>query len=61
MKVFKVDVRESAGGLQLCSGFNAGGEAAIHSMHDVFSSVDTDAVLLVDAENAFNSLNRKAS
>ena len=49
MKVLKEDVRNSAGGLQLC----AGHEAAVHAMHDVFKSNETEAVLLVDADNAF--------
>ena len=59
MKVLKEDVRNSAGGLQLCSGHEAGAEAAVHAMHDVFKSNETEAVLLVDADNAFNSINRK--
>ena len=28
-------------------------------MRDIFANVDTDAVLLIDAENTFNSINRK--
>ena len=32
---------------------------AIHAMRDIFGDVDIDAVLLIDAENAFNSINRK--
>ena len=28
-------------------------------MHDIFSEENTEAVLLIDAENAFNSINRK--
>ena len=38
MKVLKEDVRNSAGGLQLCAGHEAGAEAAIHAMHEVFKS-----------------------
>ena len=59
MTVVKEDVRVAAGGFQLCAGQEAGVEAAVHAMHDVFQSNDTEAVLLVDAENAFNSINRK--
>ena len=38
----------------------AGSEAAVHAIYDIFQKDDTEAVLLVDAENAFNSINRKA-
>ena len=29
-------------------------------MHRIFESNETEAILMVDAENAFNSINRKA-
>ena len=58
MTVVKEDVRVAAGGLQFCAGQEAGVEAAVHAMHDVFQSNETEAVLLVDAENAFK-INRK--
>ena len=54
MKVVKDDVMTSVGSLQL------GCEAAIHAMHDIFEDTEREAVLLVDADNAFNSINRKA-
>lgn len=34
-------------------------EAAIHAMRDAFADIGTDAVLLIGAENALNSINRK--
>ena len=34
-------------------------EYAIHTLRDQYSKTSADAVLLIDAENAFNSLNRK--
>ena len=37
-----------------------GSEAAIHAIYDVHQEDETEAVLLVDADNAFNSINRKA-
>ena len=39
----------------------AGCEAAIHTMNSLFSDSDNDAVLLIDASNAFNQLNRNAA
>ena len=54
-------IKEAAGPLQTCSGHGAGAEAAIHAMHAIFKDEGTDAVLLIDAKNAFNSLNRNAA
>ena len=34
-------------------------EYAIHTVRDQYSETSADAILLLDAENAFNSLNRK--
>ena len=47
--------------MQLCAGQISGIEAAIHAMRSIYSSKDTEAVLLVDASNAFNSLNRQVA
>ena len=52
-----MDILEAAGSLQLCAGQDAGCEAAIHAIHSVFTNESTEAVFLVDAGNAFNSLN----
>ena len=38
-----------------------GCEAAIHAMRRIYQSPMTEGVLLVDAENAFNRLNRAAA
>lgn len=59
--VTKQDIQEAAGTRQLCGGQIAGIEAAIHSVQREYHSEDADAVLLVDASNAFNSLNREAA
>ena len=61
MNVVKKDVIEASGSLQLSSGQKSGSEAAIHAMHTIFEADDTDAVLLIDASNAFNALNRAAA
>ena len=60
-KVTKQDILESSGSLQVCAGYKSGSEAAVHAMHSLFQHEDTDVVLLVDASNAFNSLNRAAA
>ena len=44
---------------QLGLGQKCGIEYAIHTLRDQYSKTFADAVLLIDAENAFNSLNRK--
>ena len=36
-------------------------EAPIHAMRKMFEADDNDEVLLIDAVNAFNSLNRSAA
>ena len=43
--------------LQLCAGI----EAAVHAMKTALEDDDTETVLLVDASNAFNSLNRRVA
>ena len=57
----KTDILEAAGNLQLCAGQEAGCEAAIHVMESLFHSSTTQAVLLANASNVFNSLNRNVS
>ena len=44
---------------QLCLGQKCGIEYAIHSLRKEFEKPETEAILLIDAENAFNSLNRE--
>ena len=56
----KKDVVDASGSLQLWAGQKSGSEATIHAMHTIFESDATDAVLLIDASNAFNALNRAA-
>ena len=61
MSVVKKDVRDASGSLQLCAGQKSGSEAAVHAVHTIFESDDTDVVLLIDASNAVNALNRGAA
>ena len=60
MSISKNEVMTSVSQYQLCAGQEAGCEAAIHSIREIFHNEETEAVLLVDAENAFNNINRKA-
>ena len=61
VRSIKDEIIEAAGPLQTCSGMKSGIEAAIHAMRTTFDHQETEAILLVDAENAFNNLNRKAA
>ena len=60
ISVTKDHITKSVTSLQVCAGQEGGCEAAIHAMKDIFSEEDTEAVLLIDASNAFNAVNRKA-
>ena len=57
----KEDIKEAAGPLQTCAGHPAGAEPAIHAMQTIFNDDNTDTILLIDATNAFNCMNRSAT
>jgi hypothetical protein len=61
LAVTRADLRDAAGAEQLCAGQIAGIEAAIHSIRSAFSNDETEAILLVDATNAFNTMNRQVA
>jgi len=61
LMVISNDIQSAAGTLQLCAGQPAGIEAAIHAAHQLYNDDTTEALLLVDASNAFNQLNRQAA
>ena len=54
-------IKEAAGPLQTCAGHGAGAEAAVHAMRELFNDEGTDGILLIDASNAFNCLNRRVA
>ena len=43
----------------MCLGQNCGIEHAIHALRKAYESPEVEGVLLIDAQNAFNSLNRE--
>ena len=60
MKTAREDTMKAVGNLQLCAGQQAGAEAAVHAAKEIFTDKECEAVLLIDASNAFNTLNRQA-
>ena len=57
LAVIGQDIKEAAGGVQLCVGQVSGCQAGVHAMQGIFNNEETEAILLVDSTNAFNSLN----
>ena len=60
MSVVKQDIMDSCCKIQMCSGQTSGSEAAIHAMRELFEEEVSEAVLLGDAANVFNNINRQA-
>ncbi len=58
MRVVKHDLQDAVGCIQLCAGQDAGCEAAVDKL---FNESDMEAMILVDATNAFNQLNRQVT
>ena len=61
LNLFHLDILDAAGPLQVCAGQEGGCEAAVHAMHQFFAELDVQGALLVDASNAFNTINRQAA
>ena len=61
LQVVGNDVREVTGAQQLCAGQPAGAEAAVHAITELFTNAASQGVLLVDAANAFNNINRQVA
>ena len=58
LRIISPDLKRTAGSDQLCVGQRAGIESAIHQLRTSFNSSSEQCLLQVDADNAFNSLNR---
>jgi hypothetical protein len=58
-----MDVEEVSGTDQLCTGIKGGIEGATHAMSDLYNENTAHGwgILMVDAANAFNSVNRKTA
>ena len=54
-----MDILKAAGDSQLCAGHISGCEAGVHAVADTQVDNQTEAVLLIDARNVFNFLNRE--
>ena len=61
LTLLQPDIIEASGPLQVCAGQDSGCEAAIHAMRKVFKGEEIEGALLVDASNAFNSINRETA
>ena len=57
----KSDAMEAAGPLQVSAGIKSGSEGAVHAVRNMFDEPDTEGLILIDASNAFNSLNRSVA
>ena len=55
---FRTEIVTSVGSLPFCAGQEVGCESIIHAIHAIYEDETCEAVLLVDASNAFNSINR---
>ena len=58
LKCISHDLKDLGGNSQLCLGRKSGIEHVIHSLREKFEHDDSEAMLLIDTNNAFNSLNR---
>ena len=61
LSIVKPDIQEASGCLQMCGGQISGIEAAVHAVRTAFDSDENEAAILIDATNAFNSLNRQVA
>lgn len=59
MMVRKQNFMKAADSFQICAEQNAGAEAAISAVHDIFKGHITENVFLIEVEKAFNAKNRK--
>lgn len=61
LRITKDVIQQEAGSLQLYADQEAACESGILSMKSLFEDSETEAIILVDASNAFNCLNREVA
>ena len=61
VRAIREDIQAACGSLQVCAGLEAGCEAAVHAVRETFADEDSEAALLIDASNAFNSVKRECT
>ena len=61
MQVMNPELVNATANIQVCSGLPGEVEAAIHALRRLYEDDDTEAVILVDADNAFNRMNRSVA
>ena len=61
ISLLKKDIQKAAGSLQMCTGIRSGIEATVHMNERAWKDESTEVALLVDADNAFNRLNRRVA
>ena len=59
--ILKPELVTNTAPIQTCAGLPGGIEASIHAMRKIYDDSATKGILLIDASNAFNALNRKAA
>ena len=60
MMINKKDAMKTGDYLQVCAAQEAGSEAAIQAGSNIFKVQNTEVVSLIDSQNAFNVINKKA-
>ena len=58
MTLLKPEIIQSTAPMQTCAGIRGGIEATIHSVRRMYEDPEVECILLIDASNAFNALNR---
>ena len=61
LRIVSKDILDILGDAQLCAGQVSGCETGVHAMSGIQAGNQTQAILLVDASNAFNSLDREVA